>query len=80
MGIIKKMTCSHLEAVYFEERIETIPVPSKRKSDTKIVRLIYCPDCGMTFLASKANNIEVKKSKLSNKDSECKVEKIRDMK
>ena len=72
MGIIKEMICSHLEALYFEERIETIPVPSKRKADTRVVRLIHCPDCGMTFVASKANNIEVKESKLSHKDNECK--------
>lgn len=52
MGILKKLLCKHPNVMYFEGRIDIFA------DGTRIRRQIYCPDCGLSFLANKAEQFE----------------------
>lgn len=82
MGIFKKLTCKHTRALYYEERIENVLVMDNDNYETKIVRTIVCPDCGIKFDAIKADRLGLKtimstRRNEENKNVKCSISHIK---
>ncbi len=60
MGIFRQITCAHLEAIFYEENEKVIHIPSKGKSENRKIRIVYCPGCGLTMQASRADENDKK--------------------
>lgn len=73
MGIIRQITCTHPEAVFYEEEEKMVYIQSKRKADVRKVRIFHCPDCELTLQASRAKSND-EKEKIEKIDK-----KLRDM-
>lgn len=72
MGLLKKLLCKHPNVMYFEGQIDLFV------DGTRIRRLIYCPDCELTFFANKAHCY--RSSIHENRKDKTRKNKIRDMK
>ena len=79
MGIFKKLTCKHTRALYYEERIENVLVMDNDNYETKIVRTIVCPDCGIKFKAERLGLKKIMSTRRNeeNKNVKCSISHIK---